>query len=288
MWESERRAFRQRAADVLATPVVSTAQLRAEGVSKRAIAAAIREGRLIRARRDNYLAAGTDPALVAAVEAGGVLSCVSALRLLGVFVLDGGGLHVLVPPHSTRLKPSADKRIVRHWLPSSDGHLPRRACAHPIDTLAHAVRCQPPRAAVASLDSSLHTGLIRPSDVTEVFALLPKRFATLVPLLDGRAESGPETLARLLIRGITRDVDLQVRIDGVGRVDLLVNGWLVIECDSEAHHLGSEAYRFDRTRDLALAERGYTVLRLTAADIMWRPERVASAVRGLLRSRRRV
>lgn len=30
-----------------------------------------------------------------------------------------------------------------------------------------------------------------------------------------------------------RPIDLQVRIAGVGRVDLVVGGWIVVECDSK-------------------------------------------------------
>jgi very-short-patch-repair endonuclease len=39
----------------------------------------------------------------------------------------------------------------------------------------------------------------------------------------------------------------------VGRVDFLVEGWLIIECDSKAHHEGWDKQRRDRRRDLAAA-----------------------------------
>lgn len=286
MRESERRAFQQRASDIIETPVWAATELRAAGMSKRRIAAAVGDRELIRARRDRYLAAGTHPELIAAVVAGGVLTCVSALRLLGVFVLERSKLHVLVPPHASRLPPDS-KDVVRHWQEPFETPTTRRACALPVDMLVHAVRCQLPRPAIATLDSAIHTGLIRASDIPAVFRALPKRYWRLESLVDGRAESGPETLVRLLVRGLCSDVQVQVRIAGVGRVDLLVDGWLVIECDSEAYHLGPEAYRIDRARDLALAELGFTTLRVSAVDIMWHPERVVAAVRGLLRSRRR-
>ncbi|MFJ6679856.1 hypothetical protein ACIQLK_12150 [Microbacterium sp. NPDC091382] len=286
MRESERREFQRRAADLIETPVWAAADLRAEGMSRRRIAAAVCDGELVRARRDSYLAAGTRPELIAAVVAGGVLTCVSALRLLGVFVLERSRLHVLVPPHASRL-PAVSRHVVRHWREPLETPTTRRACALPTDMLIHAVRCQPPRPAIATLDSAIHTGLIRPSDIPDVFAALPKRYARLERLIDGRAESGPESLVRLLLRGLCSEVQVQVRIAGVGRVDLLVDGWLVIECDSEAHHLGPEAYRVDRARDLALAELGLTTLRVSAVDIMWHPGRVAAALRGLLGARRR-
>jgi very-short-patch-repair endonuclease len=71
-------------------------------------------------------------------------------------------------------------------------------------------------------------------------------------------------------------------------VDLLVDGWLVIECDSREFHSSWEQQLADRTRDLALAARGYSCLRLTAAQVMYRPEEVLAPLRGLVEARRRV
>ena len=76
--------------------------------------------------------------------------------------------------------------------------------------------------------------------------------------------------------------DLQVEIDGVGRVDLVVDGWLVVECDSRAHHRTPEAQLRDRARDRAAAARGYVTLRLLAEDILFHPEAVLAALRGAL------
>ena len=37
------------------------------------------------------------------------------------------------------------------------------------------------------------------------------------------------------------DIALQVEFDGVGRVDLVLDGWLVVECDSKQFHASWEA-----------------------------------------------
>ncbi len=54
---------------------------------------------------------------------------------------------------------------------------------------------------------------------------------------------------------------------GSYRVDFLLDGWLVIECDGSTH---SEAQRFaaDRGRDAYMATRGWRVLRFTYRQIM--------------------
>ena len=84
---------------------------------------------------------------------------------------------------------------------------------------------------------------------------------------------------RLLLRSQGWGVEVQVEIDDVGRVDLVVDGWLIIECDSEQFHSGWDAGRRDRRRDLAAAALGYTTLRPIAEDIMYHPDRVLAAVR---------
>jgi very-short-patch-repair endonuclease len=147
------------------------------------------------------------------------------------------------------------------------------------------VLCQAPRAAIATIDSALHLGHVTEAGLADVFRALPLKYAVLRALVNGRAESGPETLMRLMLRGLGCDVQLQVAFDGIGRVDLVVDGWLVIECDSKEFHESWDQQVKDRNRDLALATRGYVTLRLTAGQIMYRDDEVLAAVKGLLATR---
>ena len=80
---------------------------------------------------------------------------------------------------------------------------------------------------------------------------------------------------RLILRSLGLAVEIQVTIDGVGRVDMVVDGWLIIECDSRAHHEGWDAQQRDRRRDLAAAALGYTTIRPLAEDILLPPSRLA-------------
>lgn len=272
------------------------ADLLAEGLTSRGIARAVGSGHLIRARRDRYLPGDTPDAVVRAVRVGGRLTCLSLLQLHGVFVLSNSLLHVHLAPDATRLRaphsraerlrPSRSPTTRLHWriLPASTG---AATCVDITVALAHAVRCQPPRAAVASIDSALNMGLLSVEGVSEVFALLPAKYRVLQRLVDGRAQSGPETLVRLMLLGLGFTADLQVRIDDVGFVDLVVGGWLVIECDSREFHSDWTQQLKDYRRDLELAKQGYFVLRLTAEDILYRPESVVAALRGVLTSGRR-
>lgn len=263
------------------------------GWTPRRLTDAVNSGALVRPRRGWYLPADAPRDLIEAVRVGGLLGCVSLLRLLGVFVLDRPTLHVHMRRGSSRMRspgsrraslaPRAVRGIVLHWHELTDeAHIDRVGI---VDALVHAVRCQPARHAIATLDSALNTGVLLLEQLGEIFAMLPSRYGVLRGLVDGRAQSGPETLMRLMLRGLGCEVALQVRFEGVGYVDLLVDGWLVIECDSKMYHSDWDQQLKDHRRDLALAQQGYCVLRLAAEDIMYRPEAALAAVRGLLRSR---
>lgn len=272
------------------------ADLFAGGMSRRALATALAAGVLVRARRDRYVRGDAPVALIEAVRVGGRLTCLSLLQLLGVFVHTNAATHVHVERGASRLRSAAHRgrplevRSSRpsrvHWIPLVRPHPARSGCVDIIDAVVHAVRCQPAWYAVASLDSALNRGLIGEADLADIFAALPRRFAVLRRLIDARAESGTETLVRLMARALGCRVELQVFFDGVGRVDLVIDGWLVVECDSKEFHSSWGQQAKDRARDAALAARGYATLRLTAAQVLYRPDEVVAALRGLTSVRR--
>lgn len=251
------------------------------GWSDRGLATAVAAQRLLRPRRNCYLPPDSSADLVVAATVGGRLACVSELQRHGVFVLEGEALHVHL--HERRGHRSlAGRRLRRHWGRLRRTPHPAAIAVEFFDALRESVRCQPPRAAVATLDSALNMSLISSDDLPELFAALPRRYAVLWPLLDGRAESGPETLVRLMLRSLGVDFEVQVTIPGVGRVDFLVDGWLIVECDSIAHHSSWDAQRRDRHRDQSAAARGFATYRPIAEDIMWQPDAVRGALAGLI------
>jgi len=259
----------------------SRAELRAHGMTARQITDAVRNGRLLRLRRDHYAPPDIDAELAEAVRIGGRVSCLTLLRMLGVFILTRGGLHVRMTRDASRRRHPRRTSTVLHWADDIDAG----GTAHSVsivDAVRDAVRCQAPRAAVATLDSVLHLGLLRPSQVEHLLRNLPRRFHVLIPLIDGRAESGPETFMRLILRAMGVPFALQVRIPDVGRVDFVVDGWLIIECDSREFHEGWAPQAEDRRRDIAAAARGYVTIRLLAAQIMDRPDLVRDQVSSVL------
>ncbi len=255
--------------------------LRDAGLTQRAIAAALSSGALIRARRGVYILPEASEAARVAAKVGGLIGCVSALAVYEVFVLTNTAVHVHVAPHATRLRKSG-RVVVRHWRPLQRQGEPGALRVELFDALLQATICQAPRAAVATLDSALHLGLIDDDDLDEIFRHVPARRRALRRLVDGSAESGPETFVRLLIRALGLSFETQVDIAGVGRVDFLVEGWVIVECDSRAFHSGWDAQQEDRRRDLAAAALGYATIRPVAADILGSPSIVQAAIKGII------
>lgn len=260
-----------------------TAELRLRGYTRAMIRRAIDCGDLIRVRRGRYVWGGIDERHLVAARAGGRLDCVSLLGALGVFVLSDSETHLQFDRADSRL-PRRHRDIRAHWRDSACA----RADLHAdlVEALAQACCCQSPGVAVASLDSALHLGLIGADELDAVFDRLPRRYRALRALVDARAEAGTETLVRLMLRSLGYRPALQVRLRGVGRVDLLVDDWLIVECDSRAFH-GDVAQQIrDRRRDLAAAELGYVTIRILAEDVFHRPDAVRAALGAVLARQR--
>jgi hypothetical protein len=129
--------------------------------------------------------------------------------------------------------------------------------------------------AVACLDSALNQGLIRTEDLARIRSQLANRKGSLavivwLPLTDGRAESPPESHARLRCHdaGIAPD-DLQrdffdARGRFLGRADLvwyLGDGrWLIVEIDSHEYHGADRQVRRDATRQNGLVGAGQNIV----------------------------
>ena len=58
-----------------------------------------------------------------------------------------------------------------------------------------------------------------------------------------------------------------VEIEGVGEVDLVVEGWVVVELDGYTYHCDKYQFGLDRWRDRRLVARGFLPLRFTRKDV---------------------
>lgn len=286
--------------DQLGLVVVDRRTLIGAGATGATLTTAVRAGYLTRVRRDHYALPGTPSAIVQAVRVGGLLTCVSALQMLGVFGMDTSVPHIhlhraasrLRSPH-TRLVPLGESdrsQSVVHWWPLlgdgvSDGISGSSGSEYRVgirDSVVHAIRCQQPWHAIATVDSVLHHGLLSMDEVGELFRLLPEKHFVLLGQLDGLAEAGQESILRLLMRQLGLHCELQVTVRGAGRVDMIVEGILILEADSRLAHDGWELHVRDRNRDIDAARQGYMSLRPAYQRTMFDPGAVQEAVLALL------
>ena len=241
--------------------MLSIRALTRAGATKRVIRDCVDDGSMRRLRRGWYSPANADPRVVRAIEAGGVLGCVSALSRYGVWTpLVGGEIHVrtsrgrargeLVRTGSTHLYECAPRAAVDPGRPS------RRWCGAST------------RAALSPADSVMDLGLADRGDLHALFPAGSVRPHRLIDCCEW-AQSGTESLVRMRLRALHLPVLTQVEVAGVGRVDLLVGDRLVIEVDSRAHHTSQSAYHEDRRRDRELLARGHVVMRLTWEQVMF-------------------
>lgn len=275
----------------LAHSVASRAELLSLGATGTSLTAAVRFGHLLRARRDHYVLPSVDKHLLEAVRVGGRLGCVSALHSYGVFAFDATSTHIQLDRDASRLRSprrravplSAHNRAgaVLHWSARNEDHA-SESCVSLVDALVQAALCQHPWHALASIDNALFLKLIDEGDVADIFARLPDRLHYLRELIDGRSESGQETVLRCIVREAGLAFEIQVTFPRVGRVDMVIEGRLVLEADSKLAHEGWKQQVKDRKRDFELARQGMMSLRLLYELIMYRPAAVLEAINELL------
>lgn len=142
--------------------------------------------------------------------------------------------------------------------------------------------------AIASIDSALNKRLLTQRGLTDIFEVLPRRLRRLRHRVDGSADSGLETLFRLAAQAQGWRVETQVRIPGVGRVDLLIDGWLVVELDGAAWHDDDASQERDRRRDADLILLGYRWHRFRASQVLGEMPTCLAVIRTILASGRPV
>lgn len=242
--------------------VARTADLRAAGCTRYAISSAVRRGALVAPRRGIVAVADLPDGAHAALSIGGALTCASALSALGLPSLEPSPtLHVAVPRDFSGARPG---HVRLHYTES----VPAGATVPIATVLDHLGTCTSPVAQLVAVDAALHNGRLTLRQV-EAFTSTPaSRRRWLVSSADPRAESPLETVARVALVEGGLKVQPQAYIDGVGRVDLLVEDRLVIELDGRATHDSLESFRRDRARDRELIVRGYGVLRYAYPDVV--------------------
>jgi very-short-patch-repair endonuclease len=272
--------------------ILTLAMLESIGIGAGRRATLLQSGKLIRLRNGWFARPDADADRARAVRIGGRISCMTALRQQGLWVMPDRRLHVAVRENASRLRcpddrhkrwdPRAHPDVRLHWTERS-WDVPASVAAESLGTsIAHLIGCVDRNSAIVTIDSALNTvvdgrPLLSMRALRTTLAQLAPSHGHIADLVDPGAQSGLETLARLRLRAHGIRVRTQVNIDRVGRVDVLIGDRLVVELDGRSHHVG-ENYETDRMRDLELFRQGYTIVRVSYRNVMFEWPAVEAAI----------
>lgn len=228
------------------------------GASRRMLADAVIAGEIRRIRNGVFASYSADPWIVAAAGHGGALTCSAALRRHGIWVLrDDRSPHVWLGTHGR----------VHHDRCSCVGHFfggrTMLGLADVEDALVHLHTCQGEEPFFTSLESALASRQLNATGRARVRSRMPVSARWLVDLARTDAGSGAESLLRLRLHPLGIRLDCQVEIPGVGRVDFVIGGRLILEVDGAESHSGREAWHRDLRRDAVASGLGYETLRIS-------------------------
>lgn len=247
------------------------------GISRKALSRAVHAGRITRVRTGVFAVPRTPFAVLAAAAHGGAVTCTTALRLHGVWVLDDDVPHVWLGRNG-RSHAHPGCRCVGHFF---DGDTRFGVVSVEI-ALLHLHRCGGDEAFFVSFESAWRLGLLGRAARARIRAGLPRSARWLVDIARPDADSGLESLLRLRLHLHGIALDTQVTIDGVGRVDFVLDGRLIIEVDGRGNHASPDHRHKDLMRDAVASRLGYETLRFDYAQVVHDWPTVQAAILGAL------
>ncbi|MBS1698318.1 MAG: type IV toxin-antitoxin system AbiEi family antitoxin domain-containing protein [Actinobacteria bacterium] len=234
-----------------------TAELRRLGVGERELTRAVRTGEVVRVRQGVYALPDEPPEQVHAAMHGGAVGCAHAATRHGLWILRlPDELHIWLGQNGTP-RGRADSCQI-HW---DGGHVEVGALPPVRNVLLQLGICTDEETFFAALESALRQSLVHAVDLRWLRPRLPRPRRRLVDLARSDADSGLESLIRLRLHRLGIAVRTQVQIEGVGEVDLLIGGRLIVEADGEENHAGADKRHKDLRRDAAATALGYVTLR---------------------------
>lgn len=259
--------------------VARTLDLQRAGFTERKLAAAIESGLATRLKRGVYAAKGADPDVVAAFRLNARLTCISAARFYGLWLL-----HKPQDLHLSCGNGVPAPAIIDHTSCAHPRH-PYLPVAGVADVLLHALRCRPELESLVLVQSAVSQALLGPDFLR---SRLPGnrngRARQILDLVLPRADSLLEVLAHTHFRRAGLLVRMHVQLPGVGEVDCLINGFLVIELDGGTHLEGRQVKK-DQYRNNASMRGGFLVLRYYYSDVVHHPEKMVAEVLEVLNNR---
>ncbi len=226
----------------------------------------VREGIARRFRRAWIALPEVSGDLAAAAAAGGRITCTSLARRRGWWMPEAVGheLHLHLVPGSAG--PGPGWPGVLHWTKPVDMVTQKSLVASIEDALAHIAVCQPFDTALVLWESAARREGLS-ADVLRRIPFVSRAARELAAEVTGLADSGLESLVVIPLRRSGLPVRQQVQLAG-HRVDALIGDRLVLQIDGYEFHSDSAQRTSDIAHDAELRLRGYTVIRLSYAQVV--------------------
>lgn len=252
--------------------VAPTEVLLDRGIGKWQLVRSLDEGTIVRVRRGVLALPGAEPDFVVAVTERARLTCVSAAKHYGLWCLtEPDEVHISRPR-------AVGDTCVNHRSRSVPVHA-RLPLVGLVDVLVHVLQCRPAEESVPMIECALRRGDTVASFIeSRLSGNRNGRARAALSRAGVDADSAIEVVARLLLEDAGLAVRSQVSIEGVGRVDFLVEDFLVVEIDGAAFHSDRRALRQDRQRNNMTILGGYLVLRFCYEDVMYRSDDMLAMV----------
>ncbi|QDE34314.1 DUF559 domain-containing protein [Microbacterium foliorum] len=253
--------------------------LQRHGLDRPSLTRAVRAGRIDRIRPGLFASPTLPDPLRRAAAHGGALTCSAALRHHGVWVLaDAERVHVWIGGRG-RTYDHDGCRCRSHFF---RGAVPLGVVD--VETaLIHLFRCEGEESFFASFESALQRRALTRAARLRIRAALPASARWLFDLAHDDSESGLESILRLRLHLVGVVLAAQVTIDGVGRVDFVLGGRLILEVDGRENHAGHDRRHKDLVRDASASAQGYETLRFDYAQVIHAWPSVQAAVMAALR-----
>ncbi|GGB14314.1 hypothetical protein GCM10007198_01020 [Microbacterium aerolatum] len=257
--------------------VARGATLQKHGISRKRLAREVVAGSIDRVRAGVFALPQTDAAVRTAAAHGGALTCGSALTPHKIWVLTDDSIHVWLGENGRRHEHPDCTCTVHHFQGRT-----RFGRVNVETALVHLYDCQGDEAFFAAYESAWRKRVLSKAARARVRTALPASARWLVDLARPDADSGLESLLRLRLHILGIRLDCQVTIDGVGRVDFVIDKRLILEADGKENHDSSTKRHADRVRDAAASALGYETLRFDYAQIVHDWPTVQVAILGAL------
>lgn len=248
------------------------------GCTRKQLSIAVRNGEIRRLRPGVFATWTADEDAVTAAAHGGALTCSTALRLHSVWVLDTDEHpHVWLGAGGRRFA-HTPCTCIQHFRTG-----PMKLGVAPVEhSLVHAFTCHGEEFFFAAFESAWNRRLIGRDVRARIRRALPASARWLVDLARDDAESGLESLVRLRLHLLGIRVRTQVDIDGVGRVDFVIEDRIILEADGKVNHASSTQRHRDLSRDAVASRLGYETLRFDYALIIHEWDTVIAAITAAL------